>query len=164
MLSDDGGACGGGGARCSDDDGCAVEACAHHGSPQYHTELLASMLFSSEAAPSLIILSVLWQECSLSLTPVSFYARWVIGCLEPYAQCCVGRPSFLSPIYVHTSSADRRPKSGSATAFCDWIAGHYTSTYFLSQTYVKKEAKSFSNQSRQGQKQSCKAKNNIARP
>ena len=87
MLSDDGGACGGG-ARCSDD-GSAVGLALITGAPNIILNYWPPCFSPLRPLP-LLLYSLSSDRNALSLTPVSFYAQWVIGCLEPYAQWAIG--------------------------------------------------------------------------
>ena len=106
MLSDGGGAVGGGavggGARCSDD-GSAVGLALITGAPNIILNYWPPCFSPLRPLPLLLYsLSSDRNALSLSLTPVSFYAQWVIGCLEPYAQCCAVADHRISKSYIRT--------------------------------------------------------------
>ena len=151
MLSDDGGACGGGGARCSED-GSAVGLALITGAPNIILNYWPPCFSPLRPLP-LLLYSLSSDRNALSLTPVSFYAQWVIGCLEPYAQCCAVADHRISKSYIRTYIVGGQAAEVGVcygllrlNQNCRSIDRQYTSTFYLKYT-SRKETKSFLNQS-----------------
>ena len=143
MLSDDGGACGGGGARCSED-GSAVGLALITGAPNIILNYWPPCFSPLRPLP-LLLYSLSSDRNALSLTPVSFYAQWVIGCLEPYAQCCAVADHRISKSYIRTYIVGGQAAEVGVcygllrlNQNCRSIDRQYTSTFYLCQIYVKK--------------------------
>ena len=126
VLSDDGGACGGGGAcgsggaRCSEDDGSAVGLALITGAPNIILNYWPPCFSPLRPLPLLLYsLSSDKNALSLSLPSLSMHGGLLDALNLMHSAVQWRTIGFLSRIYVHTSSADRRLTSGSATAFCD---------------------------------------------